>query len=225
MSKPHRTLVEFHQRHVGSDLQGLHSDRLISDELPGLQHLRQALAVVQRHNHEQLLRVRREIRGAGSERVLEAFGQRHEARHQPIFIEAIGDRWELDERKRIARRLAQDARTFPRCQRAAPVAQQASRRRQVEGRKPKLWQLPRTKNRRVPLADSREQDDRIRFKSARDETENIDRGLIQPMGIFGDQSSGPSLAASESRSSTASAIRKCSGRRSSPIPRAAASTA
>ena len=49
----HRALVELHDPHVSCGLEGVDSHRLIGDYTSGLQHLTQALAVVESRDQEQ----------------------------------------------------------------------------------------------------------------------------------------------------------------------------
>jgi len=96
MSKAHRALVELHDRRVSCGLEGFDSQRLIGDQTSGLQHLIEALAVVQSRHQEQEPRFDGEVRGAGRECALQTFRQRDQARHQLLVVEPVRDRRQFD---------------------------------------------------------------------------------------------------------------------------------
>ena len=162
----------------------------MGDQTPGFQDLAQAVALAEGRHQEQQLRFERKLPSAGGECPLQAFRQRHQARHHAVVVELVCDGRQLGQGQRVARRLVQDASALGRRKVILAAREQAIRRLRVEWLQPKLRQLAGTEHVRVALARCRQQDDRVGLESPRDEAEDIYRRLVKPMCVLGDKEQG-----------------------------------
>src|SRR5205823_7802260 len=126
-----------------------------------LQHLTEALAVVERRDQQHEPRFERKIPGASSERPLQTLRQRDQARHHTLVVEPVRDRRQLNERERVAGGVPKDLTALRGGQVTASYLEQPSCRLWIKWLEPKLRQLARAENGRVPLASRRQQDDWI----------------------------------------------------------------
>ena len=154
-------------------------------------HLGDAVTVVEPRDEEQQLGVCRQVGGAGSECALHAFGERDQTGYLRLVGQTVGDRWQLDEGERVAGGALEDRPPLTGRQPLGARFQQSPGGCGVERLDPKFRKFTRPEGGWIAVARRGQQHDRIRLDPSRHETEDIHRGLVEPVSVLGDEKQRP----------------------------------